>query len=129
MTTVYRFMLACYAALALTLVAWIWDDSVSRWWLRAGWTAVALVPLALPLRGILRSNRKAYAGATLCAIPYIVVALTESVAVPERRVWAGICLVSSFAWFIALIAALRLSRPPVEHARDEGNAEPPLRGE
>jgi uncharacterized membrane protein len=123
---VYRLMLGCYAALALIVVLWIWDDAASRWFVRAGWTAVALVPLALPLRGLLRRDRRAYAGATLCAIPYLVVALTESVATPERRVWAGVCLVLAFSWFVLLIAALRTSRPSLEHASNEGNAEPPL---
>jgi len=74
--------------------------------------AVALVlPLALPLRGILQWRRRAFAWATLCVTPYLIYGTTEVVANPPVRVLAGAILVDSLALFVALVACLRLTRP------------------
>jgi uncharacterized membrane protein len=68
------------------------------------------VPLWLPLRGLLRRRRRTYAWATLCVIPYFVLGVTEAVANPMQRLWAGACLAIALALFVALIAYLRLTR-------------------
>lgn len=76
---------------------------------------VLLVPLALPLPGILRCRRRTFAWATLCVTPYFVYGATETVANPSVRTTAGVILFGSLALFVALVAYLRLTRP---HARD-----------
>jgi uncharacterized membrane protein len=73
--------------------------------------AVLLVPLALPLRGLLRHDRRTYAWATLCLTPHFVYGLTELVANPALRLHAAAMLVLSLALMVALVAYLRLTRP------------------
>jgi uncharacterized membrane protein len=70
-----------------------------------------LVPVLLPLRGIVRRDRKTFAWGTLCLIPYIVVGITELIANPAGRDWAAGCLLLAFGAFVSLIAYLRVSRP------------------
>jgi uncharacterized membrane protein len=47
---------------------------------------------------------------TLAITPYIVVAITEAVASPPSRAWAGLCLIVAFVLFVLLIAYLRVTR-------------------
>lgn len=77
---------------------------------RMAWTAIIAAPLWLPLPWLIRGNRFTYAAMTLCVIPYFVLGVTEAVANPAARVWAGLCLICAFALFVALIAYLRLTR-------------------
>jgi uncharacterized membrane protein len=72
---------------------------------------VLLLPLALPLRGILQWRRRTFAWATLCATPYFIYGTMEAVANPPVRVMAGAILFGSLALFVALVACLRLTRP------------------
>lgn len=75
-----------------------------------GWALLFCLPLLAPLRGLLRGDRYTYAWATLCVLPYFVIGVSESVASPERRLWAEAVLAASLLWFFALIAYLRVSR-------------------
>jgi uncharacterized membrane protein len=75
--------------------------------------AALLVPLALPLRGLLRRDRRTYAWATLCLTPHFVYALTELVANPPLRLHASAMLMLSLALMVALVAYLRLTRGEV----------------
>jgi uncharacterized membrane protein len=75
------------------------------------WTAVLLVPLLLPLPGLLRGDRRTCAWATLCVAPYFVYGLTEVVANPAARGAAAAMLFASLAWFMSLVYCLRVSRP------------------
>jgi len=74
-------------------------------------SAVLLLPLALPLPGIVRAHRRTFAWATLCITPYFIYGLTELVANPEVRPIALGMLVASLGVVAALIAYLRLTRP------------------
>jgi uncharacterized membrane protein len=93
---------ACVTRMALT----------SGEWPASLLVAVALlVPLALPLRGILQWRRRTFAWATLCATPYFIYGTMEAVANPPVRAMAGAILFGSLALFVALVACLRLTRP------------------
>jgi uncharacterized membrane protein len=76
--------------------------------------AVLIVALSLPLLiaspRLLAGHRRTYAWMTLAVTPFLVVAITESVANPAGRAWAGLCLFVAFALFVLLIAYLRVSR-------------------
>lgn len=74
--------------------------------------AVALVPWLLPLRGLLAGDRRTYAATTLLTLPYLAYGLMEVLANPGARVYAGATVFLAFALFVALVAYLRLSRPP-----------------
>ena len=73
--------------------------------------ALLLSPLLAPLRGMLRGDRRSYAWATLCALPGFVYGITEAVANPAMRWLAALVLASSIAFFLALVAFLRVTRP------------------
>jgi len=91
---------------------------VVAWQLGAGITPARLIacvvltcPLWAPVRGLMRANRKTYAWATLCVIPYFILGVTEAVANPARRGWAALCLAVALALFTTLILYLRITNP------------------
>ncbi len=92
-------------SLAAVLVQWSGTPSVLL-------ALVLLVPLLAPLRGILRGDRRTHAWATLCIVPGFIYGLTEAVANPAIRTVAAMVLGSSLALFFALVAYLRVTRPP-----------------
>lgn len=70
-----------------------------------------VVPALLPLRGLVRRDRRVYAWATLCIAPHFVYALTELVANPALRGVAMAMLFTGLSLMVALVAYLRLTRP------------------
>jgi uncharacterized membrane protein len=72
---------------------------------------VLTLPLWAPLRGLLRNERRTYAWATLCVIPYFILGTTEAIANPEHRTWAGLCLLLALMLFVSLILYLRVTNP------------------
>jgi uncharacterized membrane protein len=85
---------------------------LSAAWPKSAVLAAALVaPLLLPLRGLLRGDRRTHAWATLCVAPYIIYGITETIANPSVRGLAAAILLASLAHFVALVACLRLTRP------------------
>ena len=93
---------ACVVAAALATFAW--PASLAR-------LAILLLPLLLPLRGLVRGQRRTFAWATLCVTPYFIYGLTEVIANPAVRVAAGAVLFASLAWFVSLVNYLRVTRP------------------
>ena len=91
----------CVAAAALRTAAWPGGALLAL---------VLLVPIALPLPGLLRRHRRTYAWSTLCVAPYFIYGITEVVANPAVRQMAGAILFASLALFLALVAYLRLTR-------------------
>jgi uncharacterized membrane protein len=77
-----------------------------------------LVPLLLPVPGILRAHRRTFAWATLCVTPYFIFGFTELVANPALRPAALGMLIMSLGLVAALVAYLRLTRPS---AADQGS--------
>lgn len=73
-------------------------------------SALLLVPLLLPLRGILRDDRRTYAWANLCIVPYIIYGIVAATSIPGAR-WAAFALLAgSLGLFGALVGYLRSSR-------------------
>ena len=93
---------ACVVAAALP--AFAWPASLAR-------LAILLLPLLLPLRGLLRGRRRTFAWATLCVTPYFIYGLTEVIVNPAVRSAAGATLFASLAWFVSLVNYLRVTRP------------------
>jgi uncharacterized membrane protein len=96
-------------ALIAIVVAWQLAPGITPARLLA--SAVLTCPLWAPLRGLMRGNRRTYAWATLCVIPYFILGVTEAVANPARRGWAGLCLGVALSLFAALILYLRTTNP------------------
>lgn len=97
--------------LALILLLFPWQLAAGFSWSRAGIALLLALPLLAPLTGLIRSQRRTYAWATLCVIPYFIVGITEAIANPASRSWSGSCLALSLLLFVSLIAYLRVTRP------------------
>jgi uncharacterized membrane protein len=101
-------------AVGLTLALIIF---VAAWFLSGRWSpervlmaVAATAPLWIALPHLLRGVRRTFALMTLATIPYLVLALTEAIADPMARAWAGVCLFVGFALFVVQIAYLRVTR-------------------
>ena len=92
------------------------------WPANLGWTIALLLPVAAPIPGIVRGIRRTYAWATLCVAPYFVYGITEVIANPAVRGAAAAILFASFAWFVTLVAYLRLSRGGPTAGQDPAGA-------
>lgn len=96
------------ASLIMALVAWR---------MQAGFSAgdvvlivVLTLPLLIAMPRLWAGHRRTYAWMTLAVTPFLIVAITEAVANPGQRAWAGLCLIVAFLLFILLIAYLRVTR-------------------
>jgi uncharacterized membrane protein len=96
------------AVLILGLLGWRARDGVSAWDMVL--IAALTLPLLIALPKLLAGDRRTYAWMTLAITPFIVLGITEAVANPASRVWAGLCLMMGFLVFVLLIAYLRASR-------------------
>ena len=92
------------------------------WPANLGWTIALLLPVAAPIPGIVRGIRRTYAWATLCVAPYFIYGITEVIANPAVRGAAAAILFASFAWFVTLVAYLRLSRGGPTAGQDAAGA-------
>ena len=72
--------------------------------------AALTLPLLIALPRLLAGHRRTYAWMSLAVAPFLIVAITEAVANPVGRAWAGLCLVVAFLLFVLLIAYLRVTR-------------------
>ena len=103
------FTVALLFALIAVVVAWQLAVELSG--ARIFMAALLTIPLWAPVRGVLRHDRRTYAWATLCVIPYFILGVTEAVANPTTRLWAGACLALALLLFAVLIAYLRVTNP------------------
>jgi uncharacterized membrane protein len=101
-------VLIAMTALALAVVAAVVASGPGP--ARLAIALAALIPLLLPLRGVLAGSRRTHAWATLCVAPYLVAGVTESIANPPLRLLAALVVLASVAWFVALIGYLRVTR-------------------
>ena len=96
------------SALIVALVAWRARNGLSAW--DVVLIAALTLPLFIAIPKLLAGNRRTYAWMTLAITPYIVVAITEAVANPASRAWAGLCLMVAFLLFVLLVGYLRVTR-------------------
>jgi uncharacterized membrane protein len=105
--------LAAWLLLAASVALWPAGDSGIAWWT----TALAGIPLLLPLAGIARGTPRAYRFATLMLTPVFVLAVMELLANAAARGRATATLTLILLAFAALIAALRSA--PASRVRKE----------
>lgn len=103
-----RWTIAVLAALIAVVLAWQLSKGISL--ARTVLAILLAVPLMLPVKGLIRGDRRTYAWATLCVIPYFVLGITEAVANPLQRLWAAACLALALTLFVCLIVFLRVTR-------------------
>ena len=101
-------VLSATGLLIAALIAWRASDGLSTG------DVVLIVVLTLPvlfaLPRLRAGHRRTYAWMTLAVTPFLIVAITEAVANPAGRIWAGLCLMIAFLLFVLLIAYLRVTR-------------------
>lgn len=89
------------------LAAFVGERNPVSFWLLV---LLLVAPLVATLPGLLRSNRRTFAWATLCVTPHFIYALTEAVANPAIRLLAAAMLGLSLGLVVTLVAYLRLTR-------------------
>jgi uncharacterized membrane protein len=92
------------ALIAIMLIAW--HGKTPRFWL----LVFSLVPLLIPLPGFIHRQRRTFAWASLLTIPYMALGMTEIIANPAHRAIPAALLLLAFAWLVALVAYLRVTR-------------------
>lgn len=98
--------------LALIALVGIWLLSASLNAKRVLLAVLFTLPLWAPLHGLIKGQRRTYAWATLCVIPYFILGITETIANPATRGWTGTCLALALVLFVGLIGYLRVTRTP-----------------
>jgi uncharacterized membrane protein len=102
-----RLVLISWALLALLMVAWHASRLTPAAAVLA--TIVTLLPLTLPLRGLIDGTRRTYRWAPLVLAPYLAYGLMEWIANPGARPFALATLATMFVAFASVIAWLRAS--------------------
>jgi uncharacterized membrane protein len=98
-----RLALTAWLLLVVCVASWPAGDSGIAWWT----TALAGIPLLLPLAGIVRGTARAYRYATLMLTPVFALTVMELLANAAARGRATATLALILLAFAALIAALR----------------------
>ena len=101
----HRVAVAAWLLLMLSVAAWNFEATG----IGHAFAAIAFLPLLLPLPGLLGNSHRALRAASLALAPVLALAITEIVANPLARPWAGLSLALVLAAFAALIAAIRTS--------------------
>lgn len=103
-----RVAVAAWLLLMLSVAAWPFATAgIGR-----VFAAIAFLPLLLPLPGLLGDSSRALRAAPLALAPVLALAVTEVIANPPARAWAGLSLGLVLVAFAALIAAIRASPRP-----------------
>jgi uncharacterized membrane protein len=98
-----RIALAAWILLGLSVAAW----PFVRAGIGAATTAIAFLPLLLPLPGIARGSLRALRASPMALAPALALAITETLANPAARFPAGATLALLLLAFAAVVAAIR----------------------
>ena len=102
---VRRLAIGMWALLAASIVSWPFvADGIGL-----TTTALALLPLFLPLPGLIVGRRRTLQWSPLTLVPALALALTEILVNPPARMAAILTLALILAAFATIIAALRVS--------------------
>jgi uncharacterized membrane protein len=92
-----------WLTLLLSVLCWPLGPSAIGWPI----TAIAVLPLLLPLPGLVRGTRRTQSWAPLALAPALAMALTEVLVNPGVRLRVTLTLALILAAFAAILAALR----------------------
>ncbi len=92
-----------WLALIVSIACWPFSAAGIGWLI----TALALLPLLMPVAGIARGSRRTFGWAPLALAPALALTLTEILVNAGARTPTTVSLVLIFVAFAALIASLR----------------------
>jgi uncharacterized membrane protein len=92
-----------WLTLLLSVLCWPLGPSAIGWPI----TAIVVLPLLLPLPGLVRGTRRTQSWAPLALAPALAMALTEVLVNPGVRLRVTLTLALILAAFAAILAALR----------------------
>ncbi len=98
-----RIAAGAWLVLILSVLCWPLGASAIGWVT----TAIAFLPLLLPLPGLARGTRRTQSWAPLTLAPLLALALTEVLVNPAARARIAVTLALLLAAFAAILAALR----------------------
>jgi uncharacterized membrane protein len=98
-----RIAAGAWLALILSVLCWPLGTPTVGW----ATTAIAFLPLLMPLPGLARGTRRTQSWAPLTLGPVLALALTEVLVNPAARARVAVTLALVLAAFSALLAALR----------------------
>ncbi len=99
-----RGAIAAWVLLAVSVACW---PLTANSGVGVATTVIALVPLLLPITGILRGSQRALRIAALTLAPVLALAVTEYLVNAPSRPWTGTTLALILLAFAGLVAALR----------------------
>jgi len=102
--TVRRLAIGAWILLVASVACWPFIDASGIGIVTA---SIALLPLLLPIPGILRGSRRAWRFAALTLAPALALAVTEFLVNAPSRPWTGTTLALILLAFAGLVAALR----------------------
>jgi len=98
-----RIAAGAWLLLVASVLCWPLGESAVGW----ATTAIAFLPLVLPLPGLARGTRRTQSWAPLTLAPVLALALTEVLVNTEARARVAVTLALVLAAFAAILAALR----------------------
>jgi uncharacterized membrane protein len=98
-----RIAAGAWLLLILSVLCWPLGASAVGW----ATTAIAFLPLLLPLPGLARGTRRTQTWAPLTLAPVLALALTEVLVNPVARTRCAVTLALVLAAFATILAALR----------------------
>jgi uncharacterized membrane protein len=103
----HRGLLAVWLGLIASVACWLLPGAATG----AAAALIAGLPLLLPLPGIVRVNIRVLRAAPMALAPALALSVTEFIANPPARPFAGATLALVFAGFAGVLAALRTLPP------------------
>ena len=100
-----RLAIGVWLLLAASIAAW----PIEATGIGLTTTAIALLPLLLPLPGLVRGRRRTLQWSTLTLAPVLALALTEILVNAAARIYVTLTLALILAAFATVVAALRVS--------------------
>ena len=101
--TARRLAMAAWLLLIVSVLCWPLGESAVGWPI----TALAFLPLLLPLPGLARGTPRTYRWAPMTLAPALALALTEVLVNAEARTRVAVSVALMLGTFAAMLAALR----------------------
>ena len=107
-----RLALGGYLALLVLILAWNTVVAPSQRYPVALILIVLLVPMLVPLRGLLHGRRYTHAWSSMLSLAYFVIGVGDAYSDPIDRLYGWLMIVFSLAWFTGAVLYVKTSKMP-----------------